>query len=76
MCKISHIFNGGVGLAAVLRTKQKEMYSERTRLIVRRQLQEFDPKLNCTRIVAGRVAKRNAQRRSVPPVSMARNVLR
>lgn len=59
MCKISHIFNGGAGSAAVLWAKQKEMYSERTRLIVRRQLQEFDPKLNCTRTVTDRVTKGN-----------------
>lgn len=60
MCKISHILNGGAGLAAVQRAKQKAMYSERTRLIVRAQLQEFDLKLTCTRAVSGRVTKANA----------------
>lgn len=60
MCKISHIFNGGAGPAAVLWTKQREKYSEHTRLIVRRKLQEFDPKLNCTTTVTGRVTRTNA----------------
>lgn len=47
---------------AVERAKQKDMYFQSTRVIVPQQLQEFDPKLNCTK--NGQAAEKCAKRKS------------